>query len=498
MTGTTVRRCAAWVCCVLALVGCGHAGSLLPQARPVSVVMLSDLHFDPYRDPAKVSALRGAAAMQWSKILGDPDSLTQAADYGALQTACHARGVDSSWSVIESSLKAAHTQQPAPLFVTVSGDLLTHNFDCRLKTLDPTATPADVSRFAAKTVAYLAMRLHETFPGAPVYLALGNNDSGCSNYHQSPGSGFVNEVNASVAGEFTRPRDEKTVLRAFSERGDYSVLLPKSMHRTRLVVLQDVFQSPGFGDCSGGTAESAPENAAKAQIQWLGRQLAAARQEHQTVWVMAHIPPGVDTYASFHKYVKDPRGLCPVTSPTMMMSSDDVAAMLTRYAGIVRLAIFAHTHMDEIKLLRSAQGENIAAKLVPSISPVNGNLPAFVVATVAPQTAVMKDYVVFTASDTKANSWSEEYRYSNAYGMPDYSADSVAQIASRLAKDKTGTDQMSQTYARWFLPGDNGEFARGLKAIWPGYACAVAEDGGPAFEACVCPAGARAATKAAP
>lgn len=39
-------------------------GSLLPEPHPVSVLMLSDLHFDPYRDPSKVSALRAAPVIQ--------------------------------------------------------------------------------------------------------------------------------------------------------------------------------------------------------------------------------------------------------------------------------------------------------------------------------------------------------------------------------------------------------------------------------------------------
>ncbi len=242
------------------------------------------------------------------------------------------------------------------------------------------------------------------------------------------------------------------------------------MHNTRLVVLEDVFQSPGFGACGTDTAE----NVADAQNKWLREQLVSAKREHQTVWVMAHIPPGVDTYASYHKFIKDPAKMCGAEPPTMMLGSDDLTKTLTDYASIVKLAIFAHTHMDEIKVLHNAQGAAIPAKLVPSVSPVNGNTPAFLLAEVQPNTAVMHDYAVYTASDAKASSWSEEYRFSRAYGMPDFSADSVSQVASRLAKDRAGTDAMSQTYQRWFFAGDNGDFARGLKAIWPGYACSVA------------------------
>lgn len=485
MTGKAVWKCVVVVlCCLLAGTGPGHALPLIPPARPVNVVMLSDLHFDPYRDPAKVSELRKAPVADWARILSAPDSPTQAADFEHLQTACHARGVDSSWGVIRSSVQAAHTQQPEPLFVTVSGDLLTHNFDCRLKTLDATATAADVSLFAMKTVGFLSLYLRESFHGSPVYLALGNNDSGCTNYHQTPNSPFLHGVDDSVAANFTQPEDRVTALRAFSERGDYSVLLPKSMHRTRLIVLQDVFESPGFGGCDG----KPNDNAATAQIDWLREQLISAKKDHQTVWVMAHIPPGVDTYASFHKFTKAPQTMCSAGVPklTMMLTSDGIARTLTDFAGTVKLAVFAHTHMDEIKLLHNEQGASVAAKLVPSISPVNGNTPAFVVATVQPQTALMLDYAVYTASDVTASSWTEEYRFSNAYQMPNFSADTVSQMATRMSRDKTGTDEISTTYQRWFLPGDDGSFAKGLKSIWPSYACAVAEDGGPVFERCMC------------
>lgn len=214
--------------------------------------------------------------------------------------------------------------------------------------------------------------------------------------------------------------------------------------------------------------------------------MTSAKDNHQNVWVVAHIPPGVDAYASFHKFVAKPETMCSEAKPVMMMHNDDLAATLTEFASTVKLAVFAHTHMDEIKLLHNGEGVSVAAKLVPSISPVNGNTPAFLVAKVQPQSALMLDYAVFTASDKEASSWSEEYRYSTAYRMPDYSADSVAQIASRLAKDKSGSDELSTTYRRWFLPGDDGTFASGLKAIWPSYACAVEEDGGPAFQRCMC------------
>ena len=465
-----------------------------PEPHDVSVVMLSDFHFDPFHDPSKYPALRGTPIAEWAPLLNQPDSATQAGDYAHLQSTCHARGEDSSWAVLKRSLEAAHTQQPRPLFVTVSGDLLTHNFECRLKTIDPGATPEAVSSFATKTLAFLALQLRDSFHKTPVYLALGNNDSGCGNYHQTPGSPFLHTVDDSIAANFTLPEDRKRAVRAFSDRGDYSVLLPRSMHRTRLIILQNVYGTPSYGSCDGG---GDTDKAAVLQMDWLRAQLVSAKKDHQKVWVMAHIAPGIDTYATYHKFVGSPDKLCSVATPTLLLSSDALTRTLTDFAPIVKLAIFGHTHMDEIKLLHNAAGANVAAKLVPSVSPVNGNVPSFLVATVQPRTAVMLDYAVFAASDLKATWWSEEYRYSKAYHLPDYSADSVAQIASRFATDRTADNDLSATYLRWFFPGDDGQFARGLKTVWPGYACAVAEDGGPSFQDCLCGKTASTTTKAA-
>ena len=451
---------------------------------PANVVLLSDLHFDPYRDPAKVSALEGAAPKEWARILSAPASATQAAAYDALQATCHARGVDSSWSVVESTLHAAHAQTPRPMFVTVSGDLLTHNFDCRLRTLTPTASDEDVARFAEKTVAFVVLQLRKAFPGVPVYVALGNNDSGCADYHETSGSDFLRSADKSVASGFDASLEQKTVLKAFSDRGDFSVVLPHRMRHTRLIVLDDVFESEQFKDCGGGPDPDETNQ----QLLWLQAQLDSARKDHQTVWVMAHIPPGVNAYASFHKYISSPDQMCAMKTPTMMLGSDALAETLAESSDIVRLVIFGHTHMDEIKLLKDGAGHVVPAKLVPSVSPVNGNHPAFTVAQLNPQTATVTDYTVYVASSKDGGSFKPEYRYSAAYGEPDFSVDSVEKLANSLAADKNGDATASMTYQRWFLPGDGGEYASGLHKIWPGYACAIVEDGGPAFQGCMCPA----------
>jgi sphingomyelin phosphodiesterase acid-like 3 len=190
------------------------ASALAMQATPATapVLLLSDIHLDPFHDPAKFPALLAASPAGWATIFDASSSPTQATDFDKLQAACGSKGVDTPIALLESALKAAHAQQPAPLFITVSGDLMAHQFDCRFHTLHPAGTPAEYSAFAAKTVAFVALQLHLIFPRTPIYLTLGNNDSGCKDYNEDPNSAFLQADGKSFAADSqaTPPRSPRS------------------------------------------------------------------------------------------------------------------------------------------------------------------------------------------------------------------------------------------------------------------------------------------------
>jgi len=128
------------------------------------------------------------------------------------------------------------------------------------------------------------------------------------------------------------------------------------------------------------------------------------------------------------------KNVCAGDAPTLFLSSDSLGSTLAEFGDVVQLAIFGHTHMDEMRLLEPAKAQDgsgtgtaVALKMVPSISPVDGNNPSFVVARVNTATATLRDYRVIAASnqsgvDTK---WTEEYAFGKAYAKPDFSASSV-------------------------------------------------------------------------
>jgi sphingomyelin phosphodiesterase acid-like 3 len=464
------------------------SGGVARAKEPVTapVVMLSDIHFDPFHDPAKFRALEAAPMTEWAGIFAAASSPTQAADFEKLQAGCKTKGVDTPVALLDASLAAAQKQMPAPLFVTLSGDLMAHKFDCRFKTLDPKGTEAEYSAFAAKTVAYVAWKLRKAFPHVPVYIALGNNDSGCVDYDEDPGSAFLTADARSFASVMTTEENSDAVLASFPEMGDANVSLPLS--KTRLLVMQDIFESKKYATCGGKSSE----DAAKAQVAWLKAQLASARKAHEKVWVMAHIPPGIDAYSTFTKF----RNVCGGEAAEPFLMNEALAETIAEYPDVIRLALFGHTHMDEMRVYTAANGDAIPGKLVPSISPVNGNSPAFTVADVDTATATVKDYAVYSATGTgdwdRPVTFSEEYRYSKTYGMPDMSGASLAKLIAGFGEDKGGSAKASAAYEQFYFVGDphisGNAKAAALKLVWPAYACSLSHATGEAFRDCMCPA----------
>jgi sphingomyelin phosphodiesterase acid-like 3 len=476
--------------------------ALAASAQTVPVILLSDIHFDPFHDPAKLALLRSTPVADWAAILNAPSSLHQADDFAKLQSTCGAKGIDTPPALLESSLRAELKQQPNPLFITVSGDLMAHLFDCRFQNLTSNTNEADYITFAAKTVAYVALRLHQTFPHAPIYFALGNNDSGCTDYHEDPNSAFLRADAHSFAADALTPANRAAILREFPHYGDYNIALPPPFARTRLIVLQDVFESGRYTNCSGSVGYPGTNSAStvgQLQIDWLRTQLTVARAAHEHVWVMAHIPPGIDPYST----IKKGHGFCGSSGPDLFIPSDFLASTLAQFADVIKLALFGHTHMDEIRIFPSdllgAQGQAAAGaivpgKLVPSISPVNSNNPAFTVAAVEPSTATLKDYTVYSASNQTGSDahWSEEYNYAKTYGMPDFSGTSAFKLASNFVADKTGTTDLSISYQHFYFISDHGlgtyVKAAAMKLVWHAYACSISNSDDTHYRNCLCDA----------
>jgi sphingomyelin phosphodiesterase acid-like 3 len=462
-----------------------HSDPRPEPARPrtVSVLLVSDIHFEPFWDPAKATQLQSASARSWDAILGAPPSADRQQRFDALQDKCHARGVDTPYALYKSSLTAIHAKASDAGFVIVSGDLVAHAFSCKYSTLFPQASPQAYSAFVVKTLDYVLHELRKALPGIPVYAALGNNDSGCGDYQLDANSEFLRAAGATFTEGFPPPVREEAQ-HTFGLGGYYSIALPAPIERTRLLVLDDSFMSRRYSTCDGK-----PDTAAAAsQIAWLRQELERAREHSESVWVMGHIPPGIDPFTTILKM----RNVCGGKSPDVFLASDDLGKTIAGFGDVVRLAIFAHTHMDELRLLKPSDSEapqsaqaGVAVKLVSSISPINGNSPSFTVAQIDTATAVMADYKVFAASNTTGldAEWTRAYDFREAYHEPDFSAASLGKLVAEFAADPNVQTEASQSYIRNYYVRD---VSAEIKAFWPQYSCALSNLTAESYRSCVC------------
>jgi sphingomyelin phosphodiesterase acid-like 3 len=209
---------------------------------------------------------------------------------------------------------------------------------------------------------------------------------------------------------------------------------------------------------------------------------------------MGHIPPGVDAYSTFSHLTN----VCDGGKPTTFLSSDALSDLLVEYASTIQLAIFGHTHMDEMHLLTSATVSDTSSepptevplkavplKMVPSISPVDGNNPAFTLAQISPKTSRLVDYQVIAASNQTGldTTWSPEYSFQDTYHQPEFSALTLSTLLDGFQSDPSASTPPSQAYLRNYFVGDRSLL---LRTLWPQYTCSLAHPDVKGFDGCVC------------
>lgn len=471
-----------WLSAALALSAARAAAQGQAAANMVPALMVSDIHFEPFWDPGKTPELAAAPIARWDAILASAPSPDRGERFAALQQRCRARGVDTSYSLLASSLRAMREHAADARFITLSGDLMSHDFSCKYAAVFPHAAPGDYRAFAAKTVEYVLAELRGAFPGVPLYPALGNNDSGCEDYRLDAHGAFLSSLAPSMTADVPAAQ-RGTAMRDFAAGGYYSVSLPSPVGSARLLVMDDLFMAARYATCRGNP-DPGP---AAAQIAWLRGQLVLARRGHEKIWFLSHIPPGIDPYTTVAR-MRNPCG----SAPAMFLSSGALPDTLADFGDVIKLAIFAHTHMDEIRLLEPAHASaqsstrpGVAVKMVPSISPVDGNNPSFIVARVDPSSAILADYAVIAASNKTGldTTWTKEYDFDQTYGQTAFSARPVASLIAGFASDPAAQTESSQAYLRNYFVRD---LSLVLKAFWPQYVCALQNDSAAGYSVCSC------------
>jgi sphingomyelin phosphodiesterase acid-like 3 len=219
-----------------------------------------------------------------------------------------------------------------------------------------------------KTMRFLAEQIEQTFPDRPILPALGNNDEVCGDFWLQPEGPFLADM-LPVFRELVGANRNPGFDGDWTSYGNYSVAHP-GLRGVRVISANTVFFSPRYRNACGSPDGADP---GRATLAWLEAELAAAKRAQEHVWLLYHVPPGVDAFATLV------RGSCPDTILPMWDDAyaEPFYALLRRYADTVIASFAGHTHMDDFRLVGDDSGYYAFTLITPALSAIFGQNPAF-------------------------------------------------------------------------------------------------------------------------
>src|SRR5215831_2135787 len=436
-----------------------HAAETHRPAAGGQFLAVSDIHFDPFYDPSLVAQLVAADVSQWETIFAT-----------SAITTVSPRGQDSNYPLLRSALAEMQQRLPANAFILISGDFMSHDFSKNFQNYAPDKSQAAYQAFVTKTIQFVARAFQQAFPGTRLLPTLGNNDSDCGDYAIEPHGAFL----AAFREAWRTSVDSQSFNDEFGLGGYYTTALPES-GRTRLIALNTVFFSTKYKNTCG-TPGSDP---GMQELGWLDAQLRAAARKKEHVWLLLHIPPGIDVFDTIESGSQ-----CP--TPQMFLKTpyaEQYLRLVDRYRAVIVGTFAGHTHMDDFRVLQS-QAKRSAGyiHISPSISPIFGNNPAFEVVSFDSKHGIT-DYTAYNLQLGDATpTWGYEYNFRNAYAQPTYNAATLRQVMRAIGSNPT----TRATYLNYFTAASAQATAKDTQS-WRGYWCGIGAMSAEAFTACYCP-----------
>lgn len=367
-------------------------------------LVFTDLHFNPFDDPALVDRLAAAEPAGWQAIL-ESSTVTRFSPYGQ----------DANYRLIASALASMRTTVPNPDFIVFTGDFLGHNF--RTLFNQTASDPSDVryQDFVIKTMRFLGGLFAASFPNVPLVPALGNNDSLCGNYKIEPDGPFLHATADLIRGMIGPAAVAPDFAATWQAGGFYSMPHPTAPG-IRLVVLNDIFFTPRYSnDC--GQAGSDP---GAAELAWLQSTLAGSRSNGEKVWLVYHVPVGIDAFSTVEQHGACPTAVEAFFQPRYAAPFQD---LMGAFGDTIQLAVAGHTHKDDFRLI-PAGGQAVSyGHIAPAISPVYQQNPAYQVFVYDPANGAIDNVLTFYLTNLPAAGvftpadWAFEYDFNTAYGQ---------------------------------------------------------------------------------
>ncbi|MDQ2712116.1 MAG: metallophosphoesterase [Acidobacteriota bacterium] len=405
-----------------------HASAAMRSGRS-QFLWLSDIHFNPFYDPTLVDKLAAAPPSDWTAILNSSSS-----------TKLPSFGQDANWPLLSSAFLAIKRTIPAPAFTIVTGDLMAHHFR---EQFDATATAHDdhaFGEFARKTVEFIGLQLNQLSPDTRSIVALGNNDSDCGDYFTESDGPFLRSTGPPIAA-LAGAADNSSFSAPWNGFGSFSVRHPV-LRKHRIVVLDTTFLSSRHRNgCAAASVD-----AGSAMLTWLTHELADARQHGDKVWLVYHIPPGVDGFATIRSGASSANASVTFWKDSYSTTFEELSK---QYRSTVEASFAGHTHMDDFRLINQDDGPPSVVMLTPALGPNVRQNPSFRIVTLSSRGKLQDQATYYLANLAKVSQqvpadWKLEYSFKQAWNLRGLNAGNYEKLWRRTAAS-------SRDRGRWTL-----------------------------------------------
>ena len=219
-----------------------------------------------------------------------------------------------------------------------------------------------------------------------------------------------------------------------------------------------------------------------------------ARLAKQKAWLMFHIAPGIDGFATIQNRATRSEATSPSADESCAKAIVPmwVPDWTARFDGLLEtfhdtvVASFAgHTHSDDFRLINSAGVNQAFIIITPAISPIYDQNPSFRVVEYADDGSLVDQSTYYLTNLKQASSrvrgrWKKEYSFSREWRSRRLDLASLGTVYKQVQSTEQARDQWLKLYnvssSAAVVPGDDD---RGLY-------CAIAALDPVAYASCYC------------
>ncbi|CAE6924166.1 sgmD [Symbiodinium sp. CCMP2456] len=327
-------------------------------------------------------------------------------------------GCDPPIALGWSAASAAQATEQPKEFLLYTGDFSRHTMG-----LMPN-TRASVSNIIGDVAS--VFKAH--FPKIPLVMGALGNDDGPQNYFQTitsdePANDWFVLVGAKLNSSWSMTSD---AVKQYSYGGYFEARVGNLTLLSIATVIYSVRHRP-----------TQLEEDPFSQFAWLSSRLKEAAHEGRSVWIVGHIPPGIETF-----------GYTELWHP-MYLSRYLEIVQDSLLGSVIAAQLFGHVHKDEFRILPNPPPGAGPILLSSALSPVYYNNPAFKVVKYCKSTGKLLDFETFFSKVAEQLDWQSGYCLNSTF--PGFGAGGLVMEDFLRLRDKLllGLEDFEK-YAKWY------------------------------------------------